>query len=160
MSMQERILLVNHPNLKIDAAQAPDAKSDLLDDSPTGTSSFLIEMLTDIAITNDIPIELTMVKTGHHDDGPHGHFGGFAADGWLLAAPQAEDWLDAKDPRFQVRLKICYAARARFQVGVAGSAQTQANRLALDWPASYNNGSAFDDQGPDHIHWGATDGSF
>jgi hypothetical protein len=120
-------------------------KADLLD--PSLTSTNLIAYLLDILDYGHI-IEVTMVRTGHHDDGPHGHAGGFAIDCWPLNTRTEGDWMDPDSEHFRDFLEDAGKSPWRYQVGLAGTAQKPENfRAAGD--------SAFADDGADHIHLGA-----
>jgi hypothetical protein len=129
-------------------------RADILSDAQTQTQ--LIAMLLDITAAAQALgcfILLTMVRNGHGDDGPHGHFGGYAADGWLLKSKNDGQYVDATDPRFAQWLKRCAASPWTRQLAVAGSAYTPANIAAC--------GSKYVDDGPhpatedDHVHWGS-----
>lgn len=151
MSMEMRQALVNNPNLKF-SYQCPSARADLLDDDPiTGTSSYLVETLTHVV--SKYPFELTDVRTGHHDDGPHGHYGGFAADGWPLVHSTLDDWLSENDPEFQAFLQWCAEAPNLYQLGLGGTSRTKANFAAA-------GKTAFDDNDQDHVHIGSHDDTF
>ena len=148
MSLEARQALVDAPGLFF---QIEACKTDLLDKSLTST--YLIELLTYLVIERGWNYELTCVRTGHHDDGPHGHFGGFACDGWPLRTRTAGDWCASTDARFRWFLDDLSRAPALYQVGLAGSADLPANRTLL-------GRFYFPDSGADHVHIGATDGSF
>ena len=146
MSEQAREALVNHPNLIF---QRDSQRLDLLDVTVTQTG--LIALLQYLCIEKNHPIELTAVKTDHHDDsylGEHCHFNGYCADLWPLSAPSAGDYLAAGEGAFQSFLRDVAQAPTLFQIGLAGTAQT-----------SYNDAAAgptvFDDDGADHVHVGA-----
>lgn len=141
MTDQEmRAALVARLNFKIDSC-----RTDLLDGSITCLP--LIQHLTFI-LDGGFNLELTMVKTGHHNDGPHGHFGGYAADGWFLKDRTNGDWVDAGAPAFQVGLRRAAKSPHLRQTGLAGTAYTPANMAAA-------GPTVFKDSGDDHVHFGA-----
>jgi hypothetical protein len=114
------------------------------------TQTQLIALLTDLT-NKGWHIEITAVRSDHSDDsalGFHCHAHGFCADLWPLASAEAGDYLDATDPRFQSFLKDAAASSWLYQIGLAGSAYTDAN-VAAAGP------TAFQDDGADHVHLGA-----
>lgn len=118
----------------------PTQRSDILNPDKTNTNliAFLIDAVRYAAI------EITAVRSDHHDDGPHGHAGGFAADGWFIVGPPGS-YID------NVTVGCEQAVRSPWcrQLGLAGSAWTQA-------PASLqNDAKVFEDSGADHLHFGA-----
>lgn len=137
---QLRESVVARCNFQMDAC-----RTDLLDDGITCLP--LIQHL-DFVLNGGFDLELTMVKTGHHDDGPHGHFGGYAADGWPLIDRTNGDWLDQNDPKFQAFLERAASSPYLRQTGLAGAAYTAANMKAA-------GPTAFEDNGEDHVHLGA-----
>ncbi len=103
MSQQARQELVN-----LLVFQRGTEKGDLLD--PNRTQTQLIALLLDLAKTHGWHIEITAVRTDHHDDsslGLHCHANGYAADCWPLKSAAPQDYLDAGDPRFQEILTRC-----------------------------------------------------
>ena len=146
MSLEARQGLVDHPHTFF---QAQSQRDDLLD--PNKTQTGLIALLLDLVGKGHI-IEFTAVRSDHHDDsglGLHCHAYGYAADCWPLASATAGDYLDAGDARFQAFLKDAAASSWLYQIGLAGSAAIQVNFAAA-------GRSAFDDDGADHVHLGAT----
>lgn len=151
MSVQARQALVRSANTIF---QHDSQRHDLLDS--TATSTELIAALTYVCITKGHAVEFTAIRADHHPDGylnpaaghHHTHQAGDAADFWPLASARAGDYLDAEDPRFQTFLRDLAAAPFRYQIGLAGSADTAANRAAA-------GPSVFPDDGGDHIHFGA-----
>lgn len=124
-------------------------KGDLLD--PNRTQTQLIALLLDLAKGKGWHIEITAVRTDHHDDsalGLHCHANGYAADCWPLASATPGNYLDAGDPRFANFLKDAAASSWIYQIGLAGSAYTSANMAAA-------GSNAFQDDGADHVHLGA-----
>ena len=118
--------------------------------SPNVTQTTLIALLLDV--TEHVRLEVTAVKTDHHDDsalGLHCHFNGYAIDLWPLQSNEAGDYLDADDPRFAAFLKIVSTSPWSYQIGLAGEANTEANMASA-------GSSAFVDDGGDHVHIGAT----
>lgn len=146
MSLEARKALVDSPNTFF---QSESQREDLLNIKATKTG--LIGLLTDL-VSQGFFIEFTAIKSDHHDDsalGLHCHFKGFCADCWPLASAKAGDYLDANDPRFQNFLRAAAKSAFLHQVGLAGSAYTEANAEAAGL-------TCFHDSGPDHIHLGAT----
>ena len=144
MSQQARQELVN-----LLVFQSSTEKGDLLD--PNRTQTQLIALLLDLAKNHGWHIEVTAVRTDHHDDsslGLHCHANGYAADCWPLASATPGNYLDAGDSRFQQFLKDAAASSWIFQIGLAGSAYTSANMGAAGQ-------TAFKDDGADHVHLGA-----
>lgn len=124
-------------------------KGDLLD--PNRTQTQLIALLLDLAKGKGWHIEITAVRTDHHDDsalGLHCHANGYAADCWPLASATPGSYLDAGDQRFANFLRDAAASSWLYQIGLAGSAYTSANMSAA-------GSTAFQDGGPDHVHLGA-----
>lgn len=152
MSLAARQALVHGGHIFADTNAWPHALTDLLDESKTSTE--LIEGLTYI-VGKGYHFQLTAVNTDHATvDGPHGHNGGYAVDGWPLTGPTQGAWLDAGDAVFQRFLGDLSAYRGEagqtFQIGLAGSAKSSANFAAAAQHGVY----AFDDDDQDHIHWG------
>lgn len=122
-------------------------RADLMD--PAVTQTTLIALL--LEVTAHTPLEVTAVKSDHHDDsalGEHCHFRGFAADLWPLASLTPGDYLDASDARFGAFLRALAASPWLYQIGLAGEANTDANLAAA-------GASSFVDDGGDHVHVGA-----
>ena len=125
-------------------------KQDLL--NPAVTKTELIALLLDMVHAGLI-LEITAVKSDHHDDSNLGylcHFNGFCADCWPLADSTPGNYLDANDPRFQSFLRVASQSVWLHQIGLAGSAWTHANEDAA-------GKSSFQDDGGDHVHLGASD---
>ncbi len=145
MSAQARKALVSHPGLVF---QRSSQRDDLLD--PNKTQTELIALLLEL-LSHGHSIELTAVRSDHHDDhclGRHSHSNGFAADGWFLATHEPGDYLDARNPQFEEGIECVAHSAWREQIGLAGSADIPVNQRAA--------GSAyFPDQGADHIHLSA-----
>jgi hypothetical protein len=150
MSTQARGALANGPHVQYqDATQ----RTDLL--SPNITQTELIALLAELVQKGHI-ILFTAVRSDHHDDsslgtppqyiGTHAH--GWAADVWPLNSANPTDYIDASDPRFQRFLADAAASSWLHQIGLAGSADTQANRAAA-------GKTVFPDDGGDHVHLGA-----
>ncbi len=150
MSIQARDALVNGPSTKF---QRSTQRIDLLNADLTQTD--LIALLTELTMKGHI-ILFTAVRTDHHDDSglgrPPGYIGthahGWAADVWPLDSPDPTDFIDAADPRFAQFLKDAAASSWLHQIGLAGSADTPANRAAA-------SATVFPDDGADHVHLGA-----
>ena len=151
MSVQEREELVNSPHTLF---QNESQREDLLD--PSKTDSGLVALLHHLCVQNGWNVEFTAIRSDHHDDSglnptpPHEgtHAAGFAADLWPLASDTSGDYLDADDPKFAQFLENVRDAPYVRQIGLAGSAQTDANRTAA-------GDKVFDDDGADHVHIGA-----
>jgi hypothetical protein len=150
MSLQVRQALVASPLTRfssVNPSTSPDAmRNDLLD--PTKTNTFLIALLVEVILTHNIPFEFTMIRTGHGNDGPHGHFGGFAVDGWPLDSPAEGDFTDAGSPAMRNLLVTAAKSHWLRQIGLGGHADTPANMM-LAGP------TAFQDNNTDHIHLGS-----
>lgn len=118
--------------------------------NPQVTQTWLIALLQCI-VAKGFYLELTAVKSDHHDDSALGlrcHYNGYAVDCWPLNTPRAGDYLDATDPRFQTFLGFVSRVPYLYQIGLAGSADIQKNEEAAG--ATY-----FSDDGGDHVHLGA-----
>lgn len=144
MSIAARQALVNSGKLVF---QNPSQKSDLL--NPNLTTTELIAALIYLTHVRGWYIEITAVRRDHHDDGPRGHAGGKAFDGWPLASSHPGDYLDANDPRFQHYLVDLADIPYLYQIGLAGSADTAENRGCA-------GPTVFEDSGADHVHGGVT----
>lgn len=150
MSAEARLAITQSPLVFF---QMDACRTDLLDENWTDSNLIvLLQYLTG----KGHPIELTDVRTGHRDDGPNGHFGGRAMDFWPLKTATKDDWLDANDPRFATFLADLGAFPAIRQLGLAGTADTQANRTATGLPYEQWDARAtcFSDEGADHLHAG------
>ena len=124
-------------------------RGDLLD--PSRTQTELVALLLDLAKNKGWHVEITAVRSDHHDDsalGLHCHANGYAADCWPLASANAGDYLDARDARFQKFLQDAADSAWLFQIGLAGSASTSTNMAAA-------GRTVFQDDGGDHVHLGA-----
>lgn len=140
-----------------DGTATPTFRKDLLMEwTPTeGTDSGLIALLLDLVNAGHY-FEVTMVRTGHHNDGPNGHNpGGRGVDGWFLNGPTQGDWMDASSPHFADALETLAASPWRFQVGLAGTSWTPANLAAIGGQVALDTGAAFQDTGADHVHAGS-----
>lgn len=145
MSIQARQALVASPNTIF---QKQSQRDDLL--SPETTQTGLIALLSELVDKGHI-IEFTAIKSDHHDDRDLGnfcHYNGYCADCWPLASTNAGDYLDAQDLRFQKFLEDAASSQCLHQIGLAGSADCEADREAA-------GPTVFDDDGGDHIHLGA-----
>lgn len=114
------------------------------------TQTNLIALLTDLT-DRGWHIEITAVKTDHHDDsalGLHSHFNGYCVDCWPLASATPGDYLDADSQEFADFLADADDSAYHYQTGLAGSANTAANQEAA-------GPSWFPDTGGDHVHLGA-----
>ena len=123
-------------------------KSDLL--NPGTTQDCLIALLSEV-VAWGFHLEITAVKTDHHDDsglGLHCHFNGYCVDLWPLVDATPGNYVDAGTETFRVFLDRCHACAHLYQIGLGGSAYTAAN-LAAAGP------TGFQDDGLDHVHLGA-----
>ena len=151
MSQQARDDLIASPSTIF---QRDSQRDDLRD--PALTSTYLIELLSYLVFTQGWAIEFTAIRSDHHDDSALApdsehigtHAGGWATDCWPLNSTVAGDYTDANEPRMQRFLEDCARAPRLHQIGLAGSAQTDANFTAAGQ-------TAFADDGADHIHIGA-----
>lgn len=145
MDSRSRQALVNGGHLFFtDDSQASD-----LTNSATTTDALLEHIAWIVAA--GFHLEVTAVKTDHHDDhllGEHCHFNGYAIDCWPLTGPTPGAYLDADNPFFQQFLARAAASPNYHGTGLAGSAYTEANLEA----AGHN---AFEDIGDDHVHLAA-----
>jgi len=122
--------------------------SDLLD--PAITQNALIELLSEV-VGGGYHLEITAVKTDHHDDsalGLHSHFNGYCVDCWPLSDATPGNYVDAGTLTFQGFLAFCAGLPNLYQIGLGGSADTDANLKAAG-PTS------FVDDGEDHVHLGS-----
>lgn len=146
MSIATRQWVVDH--LKLQKGLGSTQETDLM--NPDLTHTELIALLQGL-LQQGFFIEITSVRSDHSDDtglGEHSHGNGWCVDCWPLASFTAADYLDASDPRFQAFLKACAASPWLYQIGLAGSADTNANHVAA-------GPTVFSDDGADHIHLGA-----
>lgn len=128
--------------------QADSQRSDLENIDLTQTQ--LIALLTELT-NRGWNIEITSVRTDHSDDsalGYHCHAHGFCADLWPLESMSPGDYVDGNSAQFAEFLKDCSESKWLYQIGLAGSAWTDANAAAA-------GPTVFHDDGADHIHLGA-----
>lgn len=126
-------------------------QSDLLD--PNLTNTDLIALLLDATAHGEV-LGITAVRSDHSDDsalGFHCHAHGFCADCWPMNSRTPGDWMSATDPLFAAWLARVSQSLWLHQIGLAGTAWTQAN---VDAAGS----TVFHDSGADHIHLGADGG--
>jgi hypothetical protein len=149
MSLAQRRQLVSSPLTRFrGAVTAPqNMRNDLLD--PKQTRDSLIEYLADVILGQNIPFEFTVIRTGHHDDGPHGHFGGFAADGWPLNSTKEGDFAPAVGTVMTKFLTASAKSKFARQIGLGGTSNTAGN-MALIAAVTH-----FPDGPQDHVHLGA-----
>jgi hypothetical protein len=164
VSAQARAALANSPLVTyFDGAD----KNDFLVEKPApgalyaGTSSVLIEAL--LAMTaKGYRLGITMIQTGHRDDGPHGHAGGNAVDLWLRTE-DGSDWEDAASDRFAQFLEDFGALPEAYQTGLVGDgADSPANfhyaAKGYESRGAFVPGvSTFQDDGGPHVHFGIKD---
>lgn len=155
MSTETRFAIANDARIYYTAGSQ---KIDLL--NPRLTNTYLIALL-DYLLQKGYKIGITSVRSDHHDDGPHGHAGGFAFDGWPCVTTAPLSWMDAADPKFQAYLVDLGAFANIRQIGLAGTADTQINKQATGLPyEDWSQKCVFSDTGDDHIHHGVSDGSW
>ena len=123
--------------------------SDLLD--PAITQNSLIELLSEV-IGFGYHLEITAVKTDHHDDsglGLHSHFNGYCADLWPLTGPTAGAYIDAGTLTFQGFLTNVASCPNLYQIGLVGD--------GADSPVNFKAAgpTAFQDDGGPHVHLGS-----
>jgi hypothetical protein len=146
MSQTARQALVDGGHLFF---QNPDLqRTDLLNESLT--KSDLIELLTWLTTEKGYHIEVTAVRSDHHDDGdgPGLHWGGGAIDCWPLTGPTAGAYLDATDEAFRQFLRDVAQAPQYYDTGLGGSSYSAENMQAA-------GPSAFEDAPVDHVHIGS-----
>ena len=128
--------------------QAESQRDDLM--APAVTNTDLIALLLELT-NKGWHLEITAVRSDHHDDsalGLHCHANGYCVDLWPLVTGEAGNYYDAGNPHFADFLEDCAESVWLYQVGLAGTANTQANRAAAGH-------TVFPDDGADHIHLGA-----
>lgn len=146
MSIALRKWVANHPHLFF---QNPSQKADLLDEKKT--QSVTIALLQDL-LNKQHYIELTAVKTDHHDDsglGLHCHFNGYCFDGWFLNTPKAGDYAAVDSAVMIAGLHDAGADDHKYQIGETPDAYTHAEIVAA------GTVGVFKDGGGSHIHFGA-----
>lgn len=119
------------------------------------TQTELIAALCFLVFERGWPIEITAVRSDHHDDsdlsagpdfiGTHAH--GWAVDCWPLNTRKAGDYIDATVGRFQRFLADVAESPFLYQIGLAGSSWTGTNQIAA-------GATVFQDDGADHVHIG------
>lgn len=127
---------------------------DLID--PMKTDSNLIALLQHI-VDGGFYVELTAVRSDHHDDGRTEHAGGLAFDGWPTNTTLEGDWMDQGSQRFREYLAHVAAFPGIRNIGLAGSAYTDLNIKATgleltNAPEMAETSCVFEDSGADHIH--------
>jgi hypothetical protein len=143
MSIQARQDLVSKLVFQRDSQ-----RNDLMD--PNMTQTTLIALLLEL-VNKGHHIEITAVRSDHSDDsalGLHCHANGYCADMWPLGSATPGDYLDAGNPYFQQFLRDAAGSSWLYQIGLAGSAYTDANVAAA-------GSTVFHDDGADHVHLGA-----
>jgi len=147
MSIEARQALVDSGRLFF---QRDSQRADLLD--PNVTRTELIALLSYL-VDKGHHLELTAVKSDHHDDSdlaPSGvgtHWCGWAADFWPLTGPKPGAYVDAVTQTFRDFLGDLAGAPYRLQTGLGGSANLPEN-LAAAGDASFSDGDE------DHVHGG------
>jgi hypothetical protein len=134
----------------------PSQYGDLVD--PQMTRDELVGMLMALLGRTQSAIYVTAVRSDHHDDsglspgplhvGTHAY--GWAIDCWPMSGPGGE-FYDGSSPVFAQWLSVVAKVPNILQVGLAGSADTSANREVL-------GGLYFSDTGADHVHIGVRPG--
>jgi hypothetical protein len=124
----------------------PTQRGDLLD--PSLTDSGLVALLDDVLALHPF-FEVTSVRRDHPtDDGPNGHRGGKAIDGWPLRSQTPGDYADAEGPEMTATLEAAARSSWLYQVGLGGLADTPGN-------AAIAGRTCFCDNQFDHVHLGA-----
>lgn len=145
MSQEVRDMLASSANIVYQNDSQPE---DIRDQETTQT--YLISLLQQLH-GDGWYFCVTSLVADHSDDsdlGPHGHSGGFAVDLWPLNSPTPGDYMDANDPAFAEFLSDLASYDYLHQIGLAGTAITDANIEAA-------GETCFLDEGADHIHVGA-----
>lgn len=133
-------------------------KSDLLNVNCVRTE--VIALLIDL-ITKGHILEITAIKSDHHDDsglGKYCHAHGAAFDCWPLihrGMPGPSTWAAAESPQMITLIRDAYASKWRAQVGLAGSADNPILLAAAGFITYPENFTLFRDTGDDHVHIGA-----
>lgn len=137
-----------------DGTASPTSRADLLDNEWTdsGLIAFLLDIVNDFRC-----VGITAVRRNHATiDGPLGHNpGGKAADGYFMNSMKDFDWMSPASPHFADGLAAARKSAWRFQIGLGGDTRTPQNFAAIGGQVAINDGSAFDDNDSDHIHFGA-----
>jgi hypothetical protein len=169
MSMETRQAVATNPHLfyGTGAGQSKATmQKDLLTIPPSssalyqGTQTTLIALLQWLLGKGHI-LELTIVQTGHHNDGPRGHAGGCAFDFWPLKTSKQDDWLDATDQRFFQLLYDIGRSEYAYQTGMTGDGSTSNDCWHYAAKGYKERGvyvpgqSVFEDSGAPHLHAGA-----
>jgi hypothetical protein len=131
--------------------QRDSQRSDLLD--PASTNTALIAAL--YALTEGgHHLEITAVRTDHHFDGEGDgyHASGCAVDLWPLVDGTQGNYVSPETLAFRSFLQAVADVPYRMQVGLGGSAWTQANVEATGLDLA--SASVFQDDGEDHVHLG------
>lgn len=149
MSLLQRQQLTSSPLTRFSSVvTAPqNMRDDLLD--PNKTHDSLIDYLSDVILAHNIPFEFTVIRTGHHDDGPHGHFGGFAADGWPLNSTNEGDFAPAQSTVMTKFLTAAAHSKFARQIGLGGTSNTPGNMATIAAVTHFPDGTQ------DHVHLGA-----
>lgn len=124
-------------------------QADLMD--PERTETGLIALLLMLTEAKGWHLEVTAVRGDHHDDsalGLHCHANGYAIDLWPLVDGTQGNYYDADSPHFADFLRDVASSPWLYQVGLAGTANTETNRAAA-------GRTVFPDDGADHIHLGS-----
>jgi len=125
--------------------------------NPARTQTQLIALIEHMVDRGHV-LEVTMVRTGHHDDGhndpsgnPQGigsHWFGWAVDFWFNRSKRLGDWMDVGEPGFMTGLRDLRLAPYLDQIGMTSDAHNDAT-VAAAGPRS------FLDSGGSHLHAGA-----
>ena len=165
MSLEAREALVNNPNIRF---QQDVQRTDLLTEAKpgqlfSGTTTELIAYVSGLLAKNYI-IGVTMVMTGHHDDGPDGHAGGKAMDMWPMSSNDISEgwkWLDAASVEFKQFLYDAGFSEYRRQVGLVGDGADSPDNFHYAIKGCEARGnyvpdvSVFQDDGGPHVHLGS-----
>jgi hypothetical protein len=159
MSIEARQAIVNSHNIIFRTAQQRD---DIVSLSVVQTQlvaflQFMVQngaLFVVTAIKSDHSDDTSLCKTGPPYIGTHAH--GWAIDCWPLTKPEDGAYMDASDMRFQHFLRLAEKAPYLHQIGLGGTAYTDANRIASG-PTAFADGYVDDAgiwQSEDHIHFG------
>jgi hypothetical protein len=150
MSYAARAALVADPHIVF---QDNTQSADLLDEHMTDSNLIaLLEWMIDAGFY----VLITALRSDHSPDAdrlgiPSPYYGthqyGMAVDCWPNMSPKVTDYMSVTYPSFQRFLARAADFPGLEQIGLAGEADTEANRAAA-------GPSAFPDDGPDHVHLG------
>lgn len=162
MSSETRRIVANHPNLFYAASVvSPEViESDLLTTyEDGGVQSTVIAHLQWMLDRGHI-IEITVARTGHHDDGPNGHYAGRAYDFWPLKSANQDDWMDANTQAWFECMHDLGLSEYAYQSGAVGDGSDSPESFHYMAKGYEERGvyvpgvSVFQDLGAPHAHQG------